>query len=144
MSRTKTYADTRETISFDRQILFNKLKQLGIEDMITEILETHDVMEYYEVHLVEKVRKWSNAFMTQRAKDYFNQVISRDNLMLNVRTNIENNLLSNAIEFWLKIDCDLGEVMKKLLTPTFVKHVIDVLAKEIENFEYEIKLKEGE
>ena len=144
MSRTKTYDDTRESIFFDRMLLISKFKRLGIEDKITEILESHEIMEYYEVHLVERVRKWSNAFMTKSARDYFNQAISRENLMLNVRTNIENNLLSNALTYWLKIDCNIEEVIKTLLTPAFVKHVIDVLAREFENLEYEIKQRESE
>ena len=82
MSRTKTYDDTRESIFFDRMLLISKFKRLGIEDIITEILESHEIMEYYEVHLVERVRKWSNAFMTKSARDYFNQAISRENCLL--------------------------------------------------------------
>ena len=144
MTKTKSPLDTRETFVYDRALLEEKFKKMGVYEKITELLESHEIFEYFEKNLVRKVSKWSKAFATEEARQYFNQVIARENLMMNVRANIENNLIINAIEFWFKLDQPLDDIIHFLLTPDFVKQTINVLAREIENLEYDIKSREYE
>ena len=144
MAKTKSPLDTRETFVYDRKLLEEKFAKLGIDEKITEILESHEVLEYFEKNLVNRVSRWSKSFATEGARKYFNQVIARENLMMNVRANIENNLIMNAIEFWFKLDTSLEDILEHLLTSEFVIQTIDVLAKKSEDLEYDIKSRESE
>ncbi len=144
MAKTRSSLDTRETFVYDRSALEEKFRKLGVSEKLTEILESHVVFDYFEKNLVMKVSKWAKSFATDEAREYFCRVIARENLMMNVRANVENNLLMNAMEFWFKLDAPFEEIVDKLLTPTFVMKTIDILAKEIENLEYDIKSREYE
>ncbi len=144
MTKTRSSLDTREVLHYDRNALEEKLRKLGVSERLTEILESHAVFEYFEKNLMMKVSKWSKSFATDEAREYFSRVIERENLMMNVRANVENNLLMNAMEFWFALDAPLEEIINRLLTPGFVMKTIDLLAREIENLEYDIKSREYE
>jgi hypothetical protein len=142
MAKTKSVTDTRQFVEYDRNYLVRKFSSIGVEEKLTAILESHDILTYYEKRLVKSVQKISGQFKTQESKKYFDQIIARDNLMINLRINIENNLLSNALSFWLKLDHPFEEICNKLLNEEFVKRIIDLLVKEFEELATELRIKE--
>ena len=142
MAKTKSVTDTRQFVEYDRNNLVRKFSSIGVEEKLTTILESHDILAYYEEKLVKSVQKISGEFKTQRGKKYFDQIIARDNLMINLRINIENNLLTNALSFWFRIDHPLEEIANRLLNEEFVKRVIDLLVREFEELASELKIQE--
>ncbi len=138
MPRTKSVTNTSQTVLFDRSQLASKLDAIGIEERITSILESHEILEYYEKILVKTVRKNSEAFKTEKFRRQYDRIISRDSLMLNLRTNIETNLLSNALSFWFRLDKSMEEIMDHMLNELFVKKVIELLASELADLAYEL------
>ena len=138
MPRTKSVTNTSQAVMFDRNQLISKLNAIGIEEKITKLLESHEILEYYEEKLVRTVQKNSDAFRTEKFRKQYDKVVSRDNLMLNLRTNIETNLLSNALAFWFRIDRSIDEIMQHMLNELFVKRVIELLAIEFADLAYEL------
>ena len=144
MAKTKSVTDTRQFVEYDRNYLVKKFKSIGVEEKLTAILESHEILAYYEERLVKSVQKISGQFQTQRSKKYFDQIIARDNLMINLRVNVENNLLANALSFWFKIDYPLEEIANRILNEEFVKRVIDLLVREFEELASELKTQEAD
>ena len=135
-------------ISVEKKALREKVASIPrLEEKLRSLLESKEIIYYFEEHLISKVSKFGDDILSIDGKAYFDALVKRDNLWENLNVDVIASLLQESIASWTKLrkvteHFPLENILFTTLTPQFVKGVIDTMAMYVERVHEEIKEKE--
>ena len=138
------------TITIDRKHLEEKIKSIPkLHEKLLGLLESKQIVYYFESHLLNKVSKISEDIISKEGKQFFCELITRENLWENLKIDVMGSLIQQSLAIWLKMKSDnskilLEDVMRQRLNSQLIETVIDTMALYIEQAHTDIKNKEFE